>query len=152
MVQHINDVLKGIIKANPRASEKELSNLTWEKINDQQIKQIFDYWFANAYRSFRVEVDKNSVTILRQYRDMRAERAEGKKRRSIIKQKLNMALMDHMLSNGKLLRDGTFGDCAKEGGWLLAVSKLGKPNEIVGKKLTETDLINIRSRNRRKRA
>jgi hypothetical protein len=39
-----------------------------------------------------------------------------------------------------MLRDSTFGECAKAGGWLLRISKLGQPGEIVGSVLKEKDV------------
>lgn len=49
-------------------------------------------------------------------------------------------LMEWVLPNGKRLADCTFGELAKLGGWLAKVAKKGKPNQIVGKVLTERQL------------
>jgi len=54
-------------------------------------------------------------------------------------------LMNTVLSTGKMLRDATFKECAAEGGWLLAISKRGKPHQIVGETLKEKDLAGLRS-------
>ncbi len=56
---------------------------------------------------------------------------------------VHMCLLDLILPGGKRLRHSTFADCAKAGGWFVAIAKHGKPSESVDKKLSETDLRNI---------
>lgn len=53
---------------------------------------------------------------------------------------VNVILMNLTLPSGKLLRDATFKECAAAGGFFARVSKQGKPNQVVGKALTEEKL------------
>jgi hypothetical protein len=43
-----------------------------------------------------------------------------------------LVLSNFVLPNGKMLRDCTFAECAMEGGWLTALSKMGQPGDKVG--------------------
>lgn len=141
------DVLRDAILANPKASEAEIAEAVWETIRNERgyWRSIFDYWFANNYRHFYVdELDEHSVTI----RERRTVRANGNNKQEVASRKdeLRTILMDHVLSSGKRLRDATFRECAQESGWLREVAKQGKPNAIVGKHMTEKDLLNLRMR------
>jgi hypothetical protein len=48
-----------------------------------------------------------------------------------------------VLPTGKTILNSTFGDCAKGSGWLAKIAKKGRPNEIVGSKLSVKDLVQI---------
>jgi hypothetical protein len=52
----------------------------------------------------------------------------------------NIVLMNLELPNGKALKDSTFSECAKAGGFFSKVAKMGKPNAIVGKTMDEAAL------------
>lgn len=138
------EVLKLVIKNNARASEKEWSDLAYEQLSKgPHARTIFEYWFANNLRSFEVELAADTTVV----RDRIGVIREIKSRAKRMRAKLQEALMDHMLSNGLLLREATFGDCAREAGWLGDVAKRGNAHEVVGKTLTEKDLHNIYQRN-----
>lgn len=141
------DALRDAILANPKASEAHIAEVVWETVRNERgyWRSIFDYWFANNYRHFYVdELAEHSVTVS----ERRTVRANGNRKQEIAtrKEELRTILMDHALSSGKLLRNATFRECAQESGWLREVSKQGKPNAIVGKHLTEKDLLNLRMR------
>lgn len=142
------ELLHRVMRENPRGSEKEVFEGFCDHVeNDPGYwGAIIEYWFANNYRLFYVsEIAANSVAISRRETKQRARDVVAREK-AIIKDRLRAALMDLVLSNGKKLREATFGDCEREGGWLLAISKRGKRGEIVGKKLTEDDLHNIQRR------
>lgn len=158
------DLLRDAIISNPRASEAEIAEIVWETVRNERgyHKPIFDYWFANNYRHFYTEETENgmSVVVTEMKGKARASGAvvtngsgnRGETARSnrekveTAKKEMMVVLMDHMLSSGKRLRAATFGECLKEGGWLALVGKQGRPNEVVGKHLTEKDLLNLRLR------
>lgn len=148
------DALRDALMANPKASEAEVEATLWEVVINERgyWRPIFDYWFANTFRHFFVEeLSEHSVTV----QERRSTRVIGSENRAAVnntKTQLRSILMDHVLSNGKRLREATFGECGAEGGWLQAIAKCGKANEIVGKKLTEADLHNLQKRMERKRA
>lgn len=136
---------------NHQASEKE----TFDKFCDEVMQDqsywgaIITYWFANNYRSFYVDEVASNALVFRKH-ERSVQRVDSARRsRAVIdeaKQALKVALLDLTLSTGKALRHSSFGDCRREGGWLLDVSKCGRANEIVGKKLSEADLRNILQR------
>jgi len=123
---------------NPNASEAEIYRVTRAALNESAglLDEIIKSWFERAYRSFRVESEGYSTTIVSTSKTAQTTRSVGIK----IKEAIKSTLMDHVLSNGKALRFATFGDCATEGGWLSAIARHGKAHEVVGKRLTESDL------------
>jgi hypothetical protein len=52
----------------------------------------------------------------------------------------NIVLMNLLLPSGKMLKDSTFAECAKAGGFFSKIAKMGKPNAIVGKTTDEAAL------------
>lgn len=145
------DVLRDAILTNPRGSEAEIRDVVWETIRNEKryLEPIFDYWFTNNYRHFYAdEIGKHSVAIYE--RKIGARNGNGhnniSKEVEQRKNELKTLLLDHVLSNGKALREATFRDCRQEGGWLIEVAKQGRANEVVGKKLTEKNLMALRLR------
>ena len=59
---------------------------------------------------------------------------------SVVNKIAAKVLMKFRMPDGKTLDESTFADCAKAGGWLTKVSTFGKPDEIVGQKLSEAQL------------
>ena len=53
-------------------------------------------------------------------------------------------LMNMELPDGTKLRDATFAQCKKAGGWWLQLAGMGKPKQIVGETLSEADLGKIK--------
>ena len=49
-------------------------------------------------------------------------------------------LMNLVLPSGKMLKDSTFAECAKAGGFYSKVAQMGKPNAIVGETTSEAAL------------
>lgn len=147
------ELIKDAVRANPHSSEAEIRAYVWEIVESERsyVTAIFDYWFANNYRSFFIdELEARSgvyneplvskhVSIVKSNHPSRAEIEKAK-------DELRPILMDQILSNGKKLRDATFKDCMRESGWLKEVSKNGKPTEVIGKHLTEKHLWNLRTR------
>lgn len=149
-------LLRDAIRDNPRGSEKEISDACWgiAKASPDLHHALFQYWFKNSYRDFVVaEMTPNSIAVLPVRRAV-VSAAERGSAVSILVDRMEARLMDHLLSDGTALRFATFGQCTKEGGWLLAIGKQGKANEVVGKKLTEANLQNLlkRAASERRRA
>jgi hypothetical protein len=141
----------------PKASVTELRKACREKIgvlDNAFIDALFEYWFENSYRNYEVLANSdNDVAVLSvvnarerhtpTIQERRERIQQTKEKIETLKNEMLSRLMDHRLAGGELLRFATFGDVAKEGGWLTALSKHGKANEIVGRKLGETDLRNV---------
>ena len=130
-------------------SEAEIRDVVWEIVRNEReyLPTIFDYWFTNNYRQFFVEeLAADSVVVRDIHRKVKQSNQPTRAEINAAKNELRPILMDCRLSTGKELRLSTFGECASESGWLREVAKQGKPNGIVGKKLTEKDLWNLRKR------
>ena len=136
------EVLRGVMKQSPGASEKEVHDAVKEAVFEdwRYLEAIYEYWFTNNYRAFEVHSSDHTVSVMAR---KRARGLRAKMRKHLGKRHVAFVhgiLMDMELSSGKLLRDATFADCKRESGWLLEVAKSGKPNEVVGRHLTEQQL------------
>lgn len=143
------DLIRQEIKNNPKGTERAIAEAVWEIIKNERgyWKSIFEYWFTNNYRSFVVKrTTEHEVVVEERPPHKRASANMFSHDINNAKAQIKTILMDQVLSTGKKLRDSTFGECATEGGWLLAVAKQGNPNAIVGKHLTEKDLWALRMR------
>jgi len=148
-------LLKSVLREDSRASEKQCFDTFYIRLqqNADALKEVAADWFVRNYARLEIiEPQKHSVAVVERQaaeRKMVGANQASKERGILHKAKAAIidCLLDFVLSDGKQLRFATFGDCARDGGWLLAVAKCGRPNEIVGKKLTEIDLRNLRQRN-----
>lgn len=156
-----DELLRRIRVSSPAASEKEIFDQFCDGLKDDEsfLGAIVSHWFANHYRQCAVSVSTNGSVVFsrngRQQVSLIESRNERDKTRAAVtrlKESMRAVLMDFVLSNGKKLRESTFGDCAHDGGWLLTVAKQGRANEIVGRKLTENDLQNLQRRAMAKKA
>lgn len=146
--QGLLELLAETMKEYPQASEKTHHDKLWDKIReiDSYYLTLFDNWFASNYTYMEViDQGPNNVAVRRKVRRINTARKAVAKTRA--KELLsNFVLMNQVLSTGRLLRDSTFFDCKREGGWYTALSKKGRALEIVGKKLEEKDVQNIHAR------
>lgn len=144
--EKLRDLLRSVLRDNPRACEAEVREHCWQRCKAEPalIEALFQYWFGNSYRDVSVigGLDHSTAIISIE----RTRRSGTRTAIKALKGRLKACLMDHLLSDGTPLRIGTFGQAARDGGWLSDIGKLGKPNEIIGKKLTEAELKNIRQR------
>ncbi len=54
---------------------------------------------------------------------------------------MKISLLSMVMPNGKMLRHCTYGECAQFSGWYKLIALQGRPdNELVGKRMTDTDL------------
>lgn len=143
------DVLRRILLDSPHASEKEHFDRVCDAIAEDTsyFGAVLEYWFANNYRSMcPVEIEPHSVTVVPRETRAAAVRDEqvsiGR-----IKEKLYSALtMSFVMPNGKELRYCTFGYVAEIGGVFADMAKGHHAGKIVGKHLTDADLLNLQKR------
>lgn len=138
------DLVKAVIAKYPSADRKERF-LEFERRlfgDEDRERAVRWYFFVNMH---------DYITTSRSAHRSAAHRANARaQREAAIAEvagtiKKQLVLMDLVLpTNGKLLRDSKFADCAKAQGWWGKVAKMGKPNQIVGKVLTEEDLRKLR--------
>lgn len=147
------DIVVRLIEANPSATEDELFPKFERALQaagaDCQMV-VNRYYWAGVFPSLKRAALMRSVAqpernAARQRVQSNVQRAaERRQETQIVKAKIVSALMDLTLPpRGKRLADATFGECAAAGGWYAQVAKCGKPNEIVGQVLSETDLREI---------
>lgn len=127
------DLLKRLIDENPNSSKEDLLKKFSDKVTKNHLDAIIEYWFANNYNSL---TERKAPAPSREQK-----RAIVEQRKSEIKARaVNMVFLDLVLPNGKPLRDCTGKDCAKAGGLFAKIANKIKPNEIVGKVLSETEV------------
>lgn len=142
------DVLRQIRLNNKSGSEREHFNAFYAAVAGKPdlVKEALTVWFRANYGKYTVEKVKHGVAyvprVVQQPLEAEIKNATDKveARKVAVQSIARNVLLDFTMVNGKPLRHATFADCARTGGWLVAVSKLGKGNEVVGRKLTEEDL------------
>ena len=160
----MHDLLKSIILNEPDVSEASAKQQMWEQVKDSQgiFRLLYDNWFNANWFRYEPEVKEiitevpgkppligKSVTVIRKRQGATRETTFKRKvvAKKLIMEKSGVILMNLPMPNGKLLRDCTFAESSKFGGWFVTIAKYGKPTEKIGKKLTETDLQNLYMRN-----
>jgi hypothetical protein len=97
------------------------------------VEEALVFWFSWRHRAL-LEPAQSRLTMI-------ANKAAADVRKDAVK----ASIIDRIvLSTGKTLRDSTFGELAKEGGWLVKLSKMGKPGEVVGQKLSDAEILKAR--------
>lgn len=146
------DALRGILLALPKASEKEHFERFKEMMEIEQdyLRAIIEYWFANNYRSMQVtEIVPGSITVQPSALPGRraAIREEDDNRVIRVKERIRSILtMSFVMPNGEELRHCTFGYVAALGGVFADISRGRHGNGIVGKHLTDDNLREIQKR------
>jgi hypothetical protein len=144
------DVLHRILLESPRGSEKEHFDRICDIVADDPayFGAMIEYWFANNYRSMKVvEVSPDDVSVVPRQEERAASARRDEATVVRMKEKLYSALtMGFMMPNGERLKDCSFGYVSQMGGVFAAMAKGRKANEVVGKHLTDADLLNLQKR------
>ncbi len=120
-----------------RSEQFEAFRTMLAKRSDEYQRAVDWYFFVNMH---------DYMTTNRNRRRDPIERAEAlaekhDRVKSIVAQ---IVLLDLTMPNGMALRDCTFAECAKFGGFFAKIAKKGKPKQIVGKVMTEEQLQALR--------
>ena len=139
------DILKRLMEENPRCEKQALLALFRDaaKSSEDHIDTIIDYWFANNYHSLaeKPPAQQREAMAARES----AYRATSKKvQERIVAKAISLLDPDMIFGNGKSLRDNTFGYFGKLGGGFMALSRMGKPNQVVGRVLTDDQIRSIK--------
>ena len=134
------DLLLEVLRKNPSELEEVVKERVRSLMTPEHMEAVFDYWFANNYRS-SLGMPSQRIKRSRAARDVVQRLATKIKTRHT--KVLHQILMTQPLSTGRSIGDSTFEDCRREGGWLLAVARKGKPHQIVRDVLSEADLSKI---------
>lgn len=132
------ELLIGIMEKNPHARREELMQM-FRKVMAEAITEEPAYLVPLADRYFYHEY--NNIVSYRR-RALQRDRPKGpaERRRELEDTKAairRVIVLDLVLPNGKKARESTFADCKKAGGFWLKIANKGKPNQIVGKVLTD---------------
>jgi hypothetical protein len=118
-----------------------------ERIFKKWYKQVVEdeaYLLAtlhHAYTNMWVSLERDEPKKITTKEDLAKRRKEQKEKvTGLVKRITNIVLLDVVLPCGKRLRDATFAECAEAGGWFSKIAKMGRPNQLVGKILSEEDL------------
>lgn len=129
------DLLKRLIDENPKFGKDNLFKTFRDQLRGEDgeefLDSVIEYWFANNYHSL-IERPTPHIRAARKA----AARADTEK----VKEHIQKRLLNMVLPNGETLGNSTFGYCAKLGGGLSRIGAKGKPNQIVGKHLSETEV------------
>lgn len=130
------EILHRLIKENPGKGRNDLFPLFDAETDDSPhaMRAIKWYFLVNFYS---YEIGSRSAAGRRRP-DRASALAATRERVEEIKTKI--LLMDLILPSGQRVAEATFRELAKAGGWFAKAAQLGKPNQIVGKTVTEADL------------
>ncbi len=130
---HVRDVLAKVVDDNPTAKEDEIGEKCWHIFNGnvEQLRTIFEYWFANNYRSL-VTVKPSTAEV----RDKTAERVAVLKRQhdEVVDRKIRQevkTLLMIMLPIGKTVRDATREELTGHSNVLSRWASLLKPGQSI---------------------
>ena len=159
----MHDILRKIKLNDPNISEAEAREQLWEAVSESEAKRgawknlkqpqqffrlLVDNWHLANWSRYEAQVEEGKVSV------RFTSRASGPKseRRKVVAQRVitraaGTILLNLPMPNGKLLRNCTGAECSKFQGWFRDISKHVGPSEVVGKKLTETELQNLYGRN-----
>jgi hypothetical protein len=130
------ELLVSLIEAEPIAKAETLFRRWLEIVREDEDYLIpaLQHTFANLYNALSKTKRRRKSTNI-------ADRKKQQQKIEAAAQAVSeMILLDLTLPNGKKLRDATFRECTEAGGWWIKIGKKGKPNQIVGKVLSEKDI------------
>lgn len=134
------DLLKRLIDNQPAAGRDAIFQEFREYLRGDDgedfLDSVIEYWFANNYHSL----------IERPAPSRAAQQTERRVAVEKVKETIRARLLDMRLPNGLTLAASTFGYCAKLGGGLARIGAKGKPNQVVGKHLSETEVRKLYSK------
>lgn len=136
--QNPMELLVSLVEGDPSADADRMFN-KWKKIvmaDDDLLIPALRHTFTNMLTAIDRDRRRNSP---RTYRTFSSETVQ-REVRQVVADVVQMALMNLTLPNGKLLRDAKFKDCAKAGGWFAKIAKMGKPDQVVGRTISEAQL------------
>lgn len=131
------DIVVNLLKQYPSLDRTSLFSKFREELKgyDDYQRKVDWYFFVNMHDY--LTGSRKGATLS----DRISNREEAQRRAATIKQKVvEVILLDLMLPNGKSLRDCTFADCAKAGGFFAKIANKGKPRQVVGDVLSEEQL------------
>lgn len=143
------DLLKEVVEANPGATTDEIYEEFKDRLleveNDAHLDIVIMSWFGTAYSKLtapKPDVRKEAEARVRRKAEFRASveavKATAQQRMAKI------VLSDMVLPHGKAVKYSTGRECAqlgpKVGEWLSRVAGELRPNQVVGKALSEDRL------------
>jgi hypothetical protein len=135
------DVLKRLIDKNPEMGEDELQAEAWDILHrdQQQMRTVFEYWFANNYRSAVKPKSSGGWQERAKTQELAAKIEEQLVQK--VEATVRVTLLYMTLPSGKWLRDSTREELLELGGWTARVAKKLRPHQTVAQAgLTEEQL------------
>jgi hypothetical protein len=134
------EVLADLLDGDRTADRKRLFRMWWEVIraDDEYLTAVGLHTFTNLLSA----LDRDQRNIKRGDKQSVAEQRIAISK--LVEKARNIILLDLVLPNGKKLRHATFAECSAAGGWFKLLAARGKPSEVVGRVLSESDLRALR--------
>ena len=127
----VRALLLSIIERNPTADEDQINELFNEAVKFDSLEPVVQdalvYAVTNNYRLLTRKHDTTGAARQARYRGRRSAKMAA------LEAKIALATV---LPSGKTVAASTFGELAMLGGMFTALSKAGKPDQIVGDVLT----------------
>jgi len=139
-------ILTKLASANPKLSDKQLRQLFWAEIRDDDdlLEAITSEWFVTARSAARSRVVS---PVVRERRKVETKQLKDKTKAALVagvRKVARIMLLDMVMPNGKKLAELTGTECAALGpqmnGFLTKVAARVKPNQKVGAVMSEDAL------------
>jgi hypothetical protein len=140
------EALIDLVARNPGKSGAELLGMFEEiaRENQSYLSAIIEWWFVNAYRGLQKKQTATPDAAKQKQALKQTHLTEMRRTVSAhIERKARLILLDAVLPTGTVLRNATGAECARAGGWFQQIASAVKPNQIVGKVLSERDVQNL---------
>lgn len=130
-------VMVSLIDEMPDAKQDALVDAFYERLRDDEdyIKAALRYLAYNSLNNITNTQRRNGPGARK--RQEAARTAAAEMTAQMVEKIKRAAVLDLLLPNGKTARESTFADCKKAGGMWLKIGAMGKPQEIVGQKITD---------------
>jgi hypothetical protein len=129
-------MLYRIMKENPGAAEEDTWPIWRAEImkNGHALDAVLHSYYVNAHRRVELFVSR-AKSPTKQPVGTREER-DARIADAFVRVK-NALILDHVMPDGRRLRDCTFGYAAEIGGAFARIGAMGDPDEIIGQFLTD---------------
>ncbi|QUS40542.1 hypothetical protein RPMA_18160 [Tardiphaga alba] len=134
------EILIQLVEGDPTADADRLFGKWQDIVRDDEdlLTPVLRHTFTNLLTC--VDRDRRRASPRATTRAAPAAAQQEQQVERIKAQVVSVILMNLTLPSGKLLRDSKFKDCAKAGGWFAKIAKMGKPDQVVGRTVSEETL------------
>lgn len=135
-----HDLMRQLMDENPGAPHHKIDKLFVDAVlNDPDLNRACVSGFAVNVRMAveRLASAPASSIVIGRLKEVKRTKASVKFSGRSAGESIRAAILDFVMPNGKTLRDCTFREVAQAGDRFAKIAAMGRPNQVVGKVLTD---------------